>query len=70
MTENQNNQLKKQSDSKSIQQSTQVISDFTKYQSNLNVQDTDEDEIETTFQRRPQFRLNEINRRNYFKCDF
>ena len=66
MTENQNNQLDKQSDSKSIQQSTQVISDFTKHQSNLNVQDTEEDEIEITFQRRPQFRLNEINRRSYF----
>ena len=66
MTENQNNQLDKQSDSKSIQQSTQVISDFTKHQTNLNVQDTEENQIEITVQRRPQFRLNEINRRSYF----
>ena len=73
MTENQNDQRNQQSDSKSNQQSTENSSASTQGKSNINVQDTEkgedieEVEEETTYQRRPQFRLEEIIKRRYFK---
>jgi len=56
-----------QSYNKSNQESTQNNSDFTQKKLNKNnVEDAEEVSAETIFQRRPQFRFNENNRRRFF----
>ncbi len=72
MTENQIDQRNQKSDSESNQESAQNNSTSIQDKSNVNVEihekgeDVEEVKEETTFQRRPQFRLEEINKRKYF----
>ncbi len=66
MEKNQNDKRSQQSDSKSNLQSTNTNTDSLQDGLNINIQDTANVEEETTSQRRPQFRLNENNKRRNF----
>jgi hypothetical protein len=58
-------QLSEQSHSKSKLPSIQRKLTLPEDKSNINLQETEEQEVELTFQRRPQFKINE-NRRGRF----
>ena len=66
MEKNQNDKRSQQSDSESNLQSTKTDTDSLQDGLNINIQDTANVEEETTSQRRPQFRLNENNKRRNF----
>jgi hypothetical protein len=69
MKKNKNDQRSQQPGSKSNEQSTEKnkVSLPDKLSGNVeDTQDAEEKKVETTFQRRPQFRLSENNRRRFF----
>ncbi len=66
MGKNQNDKQGQQSASESNLQSTKTDTDSLQDGLNINIQDTANVEEETTSQRRPQFRLNENNKRRNF----
>jgi hypothetical protein len=65
MIENNNDYRSQQSDSKSLQQTSQNTSSSPDDKLNITVQE-DEWEVKVTDQRRPQFRANENYRRRIF----
>jgi len=66
MTENNNDYRSQQSDSKSLQQTSQNSSSSPDDKLNITVQDTEEWEVKVIDQRRPQFRASENYRRRNF----
>ena len=59
MSKNQTDYSHQQPDGKSNQQPTQSSPDSPQGKPNMNIQDTEEEEVKSTIQRRPQFRLKE-----------
>lgn len=66
MEKNKNDQRSQHSDSKSIEQSTEKNMISLQDKSSSIIEDAEEKKPETCFQRRPQFKLSENNRRRFF----
>jgi len=66
MKSNNNDPVSQQFDTKLTQELMQNNSDSQLDKMNRNIEDTEEALAETTFQRRPQFRFNENDRRRFF----